>query len=124
MAQLRQDYAEFQARDAEILVVGPEDAAAFAAYWAENDLPFVGLPDPQHQVADLYGQQIKLMKFGRMPALAVIDKAGNILYKHYGDSMRDIPDNLEILALLDQLNASASTSKAKSRLRSSKSRGS
>jgi len=39
-----------------------------------------------------------------MPALIVIDKAGQIRYRHYGDSMRDIPANDEILSLLDQLN--------------------
>jgi peroxiredoxin len=67
-------------------------------------LHYVGLPDPEHQVADLYDQQVKLLKLGRMPALIIIDKSGQIRYRHYGDSMRDIPANDEILALLDQLN--------------------
>ena len=44
MAQLRQDYEKFVARDAEILVIGPEDAKAFADYWAKEDLPFDGTP--------------------------------------------------------------------------------
>jgi hypothetical protein len=30
MAQLRQDYDEFVKRDAEVLVIGPEDEVAFA----------------------------------------------------------------------------------------------
>lgn len=55
-------------------------------------------------MADLYDQQVKLLKLGRMPALIIIDKSGQIRYRHYGDSMRDIPANDEILALLDQLN--------------------
>jgi hypothetical protein len=33
MAQLRQDYPQFVARDIEVVVVGPEDARAFADYW-------------------------------------------------------------------------------------------
>ena len=68
MAQLRQDYALFVARDVEVVVVGPEDAAAFAAYWQKESLPFVGLPDPTHSVLKLYGQEINLFKLGRMPA--------------------------------------------------------
>ena len=104
MAQLRQDYAEFAKRDAEIVVVGPEDRGAFASYWDKESLPFVGLPDPDHSVANLYGQEVKLLKMGRMPAMMVIDKTGEIIYVHYADSMKDIPANSEVLAVLDERN--------------------
>lgn len=104
MAQLRQEYREFTQRDAEIVVVGPEDQSAFAAYWNKHDLPFIGLPDPDHQVADRYGQKVKLLKFGRMPAMMVIDNAGLVRYVHYGSSMSDIPANAEVLQVLDELN--------------------
>ena len=104
MAQLRQDYLKFVAQETEILIVGPEGQAAFAHYWEKEDLPFVGLPDPDHRVANLYGQQVKLLKLGRLPALLIVDKKGQILYRHYGDSMRDIPPNEQILARLAELN--------------------
>ncbi|HAE58560.1 MAG TPA: alkyl hydroperoxide reductase, partial [Anaerolineae bacterium] len=38
MAQLRQDYSQFLARDVEVVVVGPEDAKAFAAYFQKESL--------------------------------------------------------------------------------------
>ena len=101
MAQLRQGYEEFAARDAEIVVVGPEGQAAFAAYWQEEGLPFVGLPDPTHSVLKLYGQEVNLFKLGRMPAQVIVDKSGQARYVHYGHSMSDIPSNAELLALLD-----------------------
>ena len=104
MAQLRQDYDKFIGKDAVILVVGPDDQAAFQEYWSKYELPFIGLPDPEHRVADLYGQQIKLLRAGRMPALMVIDKAGQLRYRHHGKSMRDIPANQSILSILDKLN--------------------
>ncbi len=104
MAQLRQDYQEFVARDAEIVVVGPDDQRAFQDYWRKEDLPFVGLADPTHTVARRYGQEVKLLRAGRMPALMVVDKAGQVVYTHYGGSMSDIPSNREILAVLDELN--------------------
>jgi len=104
MAQLRQDYQKFVERGAEIVVVGPDDQRAFQDYWRKEDLPFVGLADPTHTVALRYGQEVSLLKLGRMPALMVIDKAGQVAYKHYGGSMSDIPPNPQILAILDQLN--------------------
>lgn len=104
---MRQDYAQFQARDAEIVIVGPEDARAFARYWEKEGFPFIGLPDPTHTVADLYGQQVRWLKLGRLPALVIIDKSGTIVYEHFGDSMRDIVPNAEVLAVLDDLNRRA-----------------
>jgi peroxiredoxin len=105
MAQLRQDYSQFLARDIEVVVVGPEDANAFAAYFQKESLPFIGLPDPKASILKLYGQEVNLFKLGRMPAQVLIDKAGIARFVHYGHDMRDIPANEEILALADQLNA-------------------
>jgi peroxiredoxin Q/BCP len=107
MGQLRRDYDEFVERDAEVIVIGPEDKAAFASYWEKETLPFVGLPDPKHTVLKLYGQEIKLFKMGRMPAQVIVDKTGQARYAHYGRSMSDIPPNEELLALLDGLNRGA-----------------
>jgi len=105
MAQLRQDHAKFIERETTILVVGPEDAGAYKKYWQENDMPFIGIPDPTHSVLKLYGQQIKLFKFGRMPAQVVVDKKGVARFVHYGHSMSDIPENASLLVLIDQINA-------------------
>jgi len=103
MAQLRLDYQKFIERDAEIVVIGPDSEQAFKDYWQKERIPFVGLADPTHTVAKRYGQEVKLLKLGRMPALMVVDKAGQVIYAHYGGSMSDIPPNSEILAVLDEL---------------------
>lgn len=47
---------------------------------------------------------MKLLKLGCMPALMVIDKAGQVAYNYYGGVMSDIPPNPQILAVLDELN--------------------
>ncbi len=104
MAQLRQDYSEFEKRGAKVVVVGPEDAKAFADYFNKHDLPFIGLPDPKSSVLKLYGQEVNLFKLGRMPAQVIMDKAGMARFVHYGHSMSDIPENAEVLALLDEIN--------------------
>ena len=105
MAQLRQDFKAFEQRNTVILVVGPEDAASFGRYFSENHLPFVGVPDPEHSVLKLYGQEVNLFKLGRMPAQVIINRDGIVRFVHYGHSMADIPQNAEIFALLDELNA-------------------
>ena len=76
---------------------------AYRRYWESEKLSFVGLPDPKHTVANLYKQEVNLLKLGRMPALLIVDKEGIIRYEHYGDSMQDIPENETILNILDQL---------------------
>lgn len=101
MAQLRQDYRQFVELDTEILVTGPEKAESFRDYWAKEALPFIGLPDPEHKVLKLYGQQIKIFKLGRMPAQMLINKSGNVRFVHYGHSMSDIPSTNEITALIE-----------------------
>ncbi len=104
MAQLRHDYAKFEAAQTTILVVGPESEAAFAKYWDEHTLPFIGIPDPKHSVLKAFGQEVKLFKLGRMPAQVIVDKAGVARYAHYGHSMSDIPENQELLEILRTLN--------------------
>jgi peroxiredoxin len=101
MAQLRQDYKKFVKLNTEILVAGPENAEAFKEYWAKENLPFIGLPDPEHKVLKLYGQEVKIFKLGRMPAQVMIDKSGKVRFVHYGHSMMDIPENKELLDLIE-----------------------
>ena len=113
MAQLRQDYDEFIARNTEVVVAGPEGAKAFAKFWEKESLAFIGLPDPTHSVLKLYGQQVKIFKFGRMPAQVLIDQQGTVRFVHYGKSMEDIPETKEILALIDEISNEAETSSQK-----------
>ena len=103
MAQLRQNVEQFDQRNTEIVVVGPEDENSFADYFAEHDLPFRGYPDPDHTVLKLYGQEVNLFRLGRMPAQVLIDKKGIARFVHYGKSMTDIPSSEEIIALIDRL---------------------
>ncbi len=84
--------------------MGPEDNQRFSDFWHKKRMPFTGIPDPEHAIANLYGQKVNYLKFGRMPALFVIDREGRIRYQHYGSSMSDIPENKEVLSLLDKLN--------------------
>ena len=105
MAQLRQDYQQFIEFNTEIVVVGPEDAASFRKYWLHEGLPFIGLPDPNQAVLQLYGQEVNLFKLGRLPAQLLIDRGGRIRFVYFGHSMADIPSTHEVLTLLQSLPA-------------------
>jgi len=63
-------------------------------------MPFIGLSDIKSKNAEKYYQEVNLVKLGRMPAVFIIDPEGIIRYVHYGDSMKDIPENSELLMFL------------------------
>ena len=83
--------------------MGPDGPLGFKRYWAEHEIPFIGMSDVKSKMSDRYYQEVNLFKMGRMPAVFVIDRQGMIRYAHYGDSMKDIPANQEILDVIDQL---------------------
>ena len=104
MAQLRQDYKRFVKLNTEIMVLGPENAESFQKYWMKEALPFIGLPDPEHQILKLYGQEASLFKLGRLPVHMLIDKSSILRYVHYGHSMADIPSNKEVMNLIKAID--------------------
>jgi peroxiredoxin len=105
MAQLRQDYERFGERGAEVIVISPDNLNMTREYWDKEHLPFLGLIDAGSKVANLYRQEVKLLRFGRLPALLVVDKQGRVRYQHYASARQDIPTNSAILALLDRIIA-------------------
>jgi peroxiredoxin Q/BCP len=107
LARLRDDYETFRNHGAEILAVGPNLPTTFRQYWRKEQIPFLGLPDPDHSVARKYKQEVKLFKLGRMPLNCVIDAKGYVRFAHYGRSMSDIPSNEELLHVIDELNAAS-----------------
>jgi peroxiredoxin len=100
---LRLEYEQFTKRGTEILVLGPDGPNAFRRYWEENDMPFIGMADIKSRIASQYDQEVNLLKFGRMPAVFIIDPNGIIRYSHYAKSMSDLPSNQELLEVLDSI---------------------
>lgn len=88
-------------------MVGPDTATGFKLFWAKEKMPFVGLADPEHQVAERYAQEVSFLKLGRMPALMIIDKMGRVRFSHYAENMRDYPTLEEMYAVLDGLRKGA-----------------
>jgi len=59
--------------------------------------------DPSKKVPKMLNQEIKLLKFGRMPGLLIVDKEGIIQYAYYGDNMHDIPENETLFEVLEKI---------------------
>ena len=104
---MRDDHEKFVRCGAEILAVGPNTEMAFQQYWEDEKITYIGLPDPEHNVARLYKQEVKIFKLGRMPLVCVVDGTGHIRYVHYGASMSDIPSNETLFDVIDEINAAS-----------------
>ena len=87
--------------------MGPNSSMAFQQYWENENIPFIGPPDPEHSVAKMYRQEVNIFKLGRMPLNCVVDANGYIRFVNYGASMSDIPSNEDFLHVIDELNASS-----------------
>ena len=104
MEQLLQDYQKFAETNTELIIIGPESAEEFAKWWQEHKMPYTGIPDPNHNIAKLYNQNIRLFYGGRLPAMVVIDKGFKIRATYFSGSPSDIPSDAELLNFLDNLN--------------------
>jgi mycoredoxin-dependent peroxiredoxin len=100
---LSHDYHAFQQRNSEIIAIAPDSADKLRDYWAKEQIPFPAIPDPDKRILDALGQEFKLLKFGRMPAVVIVDTDGEIHHAHYGNSPSDIPENAEVLGMLDTM---------------------
>jgi len=107
LARLRDEYEKFKSRGVEILAIGPNLPLVFKQYWKNENIPFIGLPDPDHSVTRIYKQEVNLFKLGRMPLNCILDAERYVRFAHYGRSMSDIPSNKELLHVIDELNAAS-----------------
>ena len=76
----------------------PENAKQMEEKYAKGR--YAVFYDESRKVADMLHQEVIRLKFGRMPALLIVDKQGIIRYAHYGDSMKDIPKNVELFEVI------------------------
>jgi peroxiredoxin len=104
MAQLRQDYAQLAAYDAEVVVVGPEDRKTFEWYWQKEHFAFIGLPDPHEKVTRLFGDSSGTSQsHAGVPELLLIDKDGRVRYTQYRSWAGDSPES-ELIEMVGNLN--------------------
>lgn len=106
-------YDDFQEKGAEVAVIIPEDRPTAESWQESLDLPFPLLSDPESQVGDQVGQQVRFGFLGqlsdiigRMPAAVILNTGGDtpeITHSFIGSSINDRPSMDEILEQLDTL---------------------
>jgi peroxiredoxin Q/BCP len=79
-----------------------ENAKQFEEKYAKGKFPVYY--DPDKKVPNMLNQEVIIHKFGRMPAMLIVDKKGVIQYAYYSDSMSDIPKNEEVFEVLRKIN--------------------
>lgn len=113
--RVKKRYDEFEARDAELVSVLPEDRETATEWQKQYHLPFPTLADPDTELGDRFDQPTRFGLLGklhdvigRMPAAVVLDLRGDEpveYYAHRGDSRTDRPRIDELLGVLDRAAA-------------------
>ena len=102
---IRDEYEEFEKRDAVVLGVSPDTQESHVKFRDKYELPFTLLADPEHEVAENYGVWVE-KNFGGKKYMGinrstfVIDAEGNV-----SKAMRGVkPDTHveKVLAALDE----------------------
>jgi peroxiredoxin Q/BCP len=106
---MQDDVQRFEKLNATVVVVAHHSAKEMQAYWKKHGLSYRAVPDPEGRLANLYDQQWRLLKLGRMPALFIVAPDGSLAYTQYGQSMSDIPKNETLFEVLRRLEAGAGT---------------
>ncbi|WP_435118155.1 GNAT family N-acetyltransferase [Halolamina sp. C58] len=109
--RVKKRYDEFEARDAEVVSVLPEDRETAAEWQKQYHLPFPVVADPDTELGDRYDQPTRFGLLGklhdvigRMPAVVLLDLRWSDpieTYAHRGDSRTDRPRIDEILDAID-----------------------
>lgn len=102
-------YDAFADMNAEVVSVLPEPTDKAAAWVDYHEAPFPILADPDNEIAEQYGQRVRLgtlgRKFdllGRMPLAVIVDvrRKPELLWQHVGSTPTDRPDVEDLLSEL------------------------
>lgn len=115
---VRDRYADFRDRDAEVVSIVPEPPDRLRDWQDRYDLPFPLCADPEAAVSERFDQPVRfgllgsLSDFlGRMPKAVLLDcRDGNpaVAYTHGGDSTWDRPAIDDLLAAIDERRSALS----------------
>ena len=100
---MRDRYADFQQRNAEVIAVAPDSVENARRYFQANDIPFPMLADRDRRVFRQYDVKSAMVSLGQRPGLFVIDGEGVVRYAYLGFQQWEIPTVDETLKQLDAL---------------------
>ena len=101
---MRDNIAEFEKRDAQLLAIAPDSLESARSYFQRNEIPFPCLADPDQEVYRQYDVKSALVSLGQRPGLFIVDGEGVVRYAYLGWQQWEIPSVKETLRQLDGLS--------------------
>ncbi len=101
---MNRDLNKFKQLDTVLYPILPDNLDAATKFEENFAKSYSIYYDEKKKVNKMLKQEVKPLKFGRMPAMLIIDKKGIIQYAYYSDSMDDIPKNEDILEFIKKIN--------------------
>ena len=81
LCDYRDAWSDFNGSDAAILAINNDSVESHKGFQQKYQFPFQVLSDPDRKVAKLYGAAMPIINMVKR-AVFIIDKQGNIAYKH------------------------------------------
>jgi len=81
----------------EVLIISPDKPAALKNYLLNHQMNVRAIADPAGLLLQQFGQEILWWRLGRMPAVLGVNPKGIVVYRHMGQSMRDVPKFEEVI---------------------------
>ena len=94
---MTEQYQEFRDAGVEVIALVKDTQEHGRTYFAEHNIPFPCLVDPEHRVYDQYEVNSKLLSLGQRPALFIVDREGTVRYAYLGRQQWEFPSNTEVL---------------------------
>ena len=102
--QVARNYPSCLEADLEVIAVGPDSRAAFRRFFTVHRIAFPGIPDPEGNLADTYGQQRVWWKGGRLPCQFLIERGrGVVRFAEYSRTMGRITPIGDVLVMARHL---------------------
>lgn len=100
---MRDRYADFQQRNAEVIAIAPDTVDNAQRYFQANDIPFPMLADEKREVFRQYDVKSAMISLGQRPGLFIVDAEGTVRFAHLGFQQWEIPTVDETLKQLDAI---------------------
>lgn len=102
LGQLEADLAQFRQKNAEVIAIAVQDQAGAQTSASSAKVTYPVLADSDHKIAEAYGVYNLLGDGVAAPSIFIIDKSGQIVWSHRGQTVSDRPSNQTILENLPQ----------------------
>ena len=100
---MRDNIAEFEKRDAQLLAIAPDSLESAQSYFQRHEIPFPCLADPDQEIYRQYDVKSALVSLGQRPGLFIVDGEGMVRYAYLGWQQWEIPSVEDTLRQLDGL---------------------